>query len=167
MCNTIIWHGDAYEERLLNTKDLSVFSKTILNIEATWSKQELQNLKKLRELFRVFFLNHINILPLSNVKKQLSDFFSKYHFVFGFDSKGIKPKWVLKSKNKGLIEHLILDFFNFLESADMKRVKKCLNPNCSILFYDASKNNKRSWCSMRSCGNLAKARAFYQRSKKM
>lgn len=53
----------------------------------------------------------------------------------------------------------------FLVNANRDRIKRCKNPNCSHFFYDISKNNSRHWCSMRSCGNLIKARAFYQRSK--
>jgi predicted RNA-binding Zn ribbon-like protein len=45
-------------------------------------------------------------------------------------------------------------------------VKKCENPACVLYFYDISKNHKRRWCSMSSCGNRAKASAFYYRNKK-
>ncbi len=54
----------------------------------------------------------------------------------------------------------------FLSQADPGRVKRCKNTNCSHFFYDVSKNNSRDWCSMRSCGNLMKARAFHLRSKR-
>lgn len=150
----------------MTAEDVSLFSKNILSLNLKNSTKEFKNIKKLRELFRNFFLAHINDLPISNIKKQLSDFFFEYQFILGFETNSLKPRWVLKNKNRGLIELLILDFFVFLGSVDMKRVKKCVNPNCSIIFCDSSKNNTRSWCSMQSCGNLAKARAFYKRSKK-
>lgn len=41
------------------------------------------------------------------------------------------------------------------------RLRKCLG--CDCLFYDQSKNQTRQWCSMRRCGNRAKASAYYQR----
>lgn len=47
-----------------------------------------------------------------------------------------------------------------LTSSDLEKVKCCLGENCGWLFYDTSKNNRRQWCDMRDCGNLAKARRF-------
>jgi predicted RNA-binding Zn ribbon-like protein len=40
-----------------------------------------------------------------------------------------------------------------------------LNDQCGWLFMDDSKNGSRRWCSMRSCGNRAKAQRHYLRSK--
>src|SRR6266849_4425044 len=37
---------------------------------------------------------------------------------------------------------------------------------CSWLFVDESRNGSRRWCSMKDCGNRAKARRHYQRVKK-
>lgn len=35
--------------------------------------------------------------------------------------------------------------------------------DCSWMFVDESKSGKRRWCSMRDCGNRAKARRHYER----
>lgn len=42
-------------------------------------------------------------------------------------------------------------------------VRKCGNPRCPLYFYDISRNQKRRWCSMESCGNQAKVRSFLKR----
>lgn len=47
-----------------------------------------------------------------------------------------------------------------LTSSDLEKLKCCAGENCGWLFYDTSKNNRRQWCDMRDCGNLAKARRF-------
>ena len=47
-----------------------------------------------------------------------------------------------------------------LTSSDLEKLKCCLGENCGWLFYDTSKNNRRQWCDMRDCGNLAKAKRF-------
>jgi predicted RNA-binding Zn ribbon-like protein len=39
----------------------------------------------------------------------------------------------------------------------LERVKHC-RPGCGFLFYDASKNRTRRWCSMEECGGQTKAR---------
>ena len=48
-----------------------------------------------------------------------------------------------------------------LVSDRMLRVKAC--PACGWFFLDVSKNQSRRWCSMDSCGAVAKARRYYQR----
>lgn len=52
-----------------------------------------------------------------------------------------------------------------LTSADLARVRECANEEegCGSLFLDCSKSQTRRWCSMKSCGNRAKSRAFYDR----
>jgi predicted RNA-binding Zn ribbon-like protein len=39
----------------------------------------------------------------------------------------------------------------------LERVKQC-PPGCGFLFFDASKNRIRRWCSMEECGGQTKAR---------
>ena len=52
-----------------------------------------------------------------------------------------------------------------LTSKDLSRVRECANEEegCGSLFLDCSKSQTRRWCSMESCGNRAKSRAFYDR----
>ena len=52
-----------------------------------------------------------------------------------------------------------------LTSEELSRVRECANEEegCGSLFLDCSKSQTRRWCSMESCGNRAKSRAFYDR----
>ena len=43
------------------------------------------------------------------------------------------------------------------------RLKTCDNDECRWAFYDQSKNRSAKWCSMQSCGNRMKARAYRAR----
>jgi hypothetical protein len=43
------------------------------------------------------------------------------------------------------------------------RFRMCANPECLTVFYDRSKNHSARWCSMQSCGNRNKVRAFRER----
>ncbi|HEY0304161.1 MAG TPA: ABATE domain-containing protein [Longimicrobiales bacterium] len=54
---------------------------------------------------------------------------------------------------------------NLVASEDATRVKECATDNCNWLFLDASKNRSRRWCEMKECGNRAKARRQYHKSK--
>ena len=44
-------------------------------------------------------------------------------------------------------------------------LKQCESEQCRLYFYDTTKNHRRRWCSVKSCGNRAKAAAFYERKK--
>ena len=54
---------------------------------------------------------------------------------------------------------------DLLVSGEVERVRKCAAEDCGWLFYDVSRNNRRRWCDMKSCGNRAKARRHYARKK--
>jgi predicted RNA-binding Zn ribbon-like protein len=44
-----------------------------------------------------------------------------------------------------------------------RRLKVCHSDTCQWTFYDNSKNGCGTWCSMRSCGSRAKAKAYRER----
>ena len=44
-----------------------------------------------------------------------------------------------------------------------ERFRVCHDPGCGSVFFDRSKNKSGKWCSMSSCGNRAKVRAFRER----
>jgi len=44
-----------------------------------------------------------------------------------------------------------------------ERLKACRAEDCEWAFVDHARNQSRAWCSMRSCGNREKARAFRRR----
>ena len=53
-----------------------------------------------------------------------------------------------------------------LTSEDIGRVGVCADDRgCGWLFYDTSRNRTRQWCSMRGCGNRAKARRHQEKVK--
>jgi predicted RNA-binding Zn ribbon-like protein len=49
------------------------------------------------------------------------------------------------------------------EQGTWERLKACPRDCCLWAFYDKSKNHSKRWCSMESCGNVEKARAFRHR----
>jgi predicted RNA-binding Zn ribbon-like protein len=46
------------------------------------------------------------------------------------------------------------------------RLKACRHETCLWAFYDRSKNRSGKWCTMESCGNVQKARAYRERNRK-
>lgn len=53
----------------------------------------------------------------------------------------------------------------FLAEVDgrWERFGICGDPTCSAVFYDRSRNRSGKWCSMATCGNRNKVRAFRER----
>jgi predicted RNA-binding Zn ribbon-like protein len=54
---------------------------------------------------------------------------------------------------------------DLLTSGDLPAVRECALDVCAWLFLDRSKNQKRRWCDMKTCGNRSKARRHYERSR--
>jgi predicted RNA-binding Zn ribbon-like protein len=56
---------------------------------------------------------------------------------------------------------------NLLEllRAGPDRIRHCAGQGCVLHFYDASRAGRRQWCSMAACGNRAKARRHYERTR--
>lgn len=46
---------------------------------------------------------------------------------------------------------------------ELGRVKTCPGDNCGWMFVDETKNSRRTWCLMETCGNRAKAARHYQK----
>jgi predicted RNA-binding Zn ribbon-like protein len=53
-----------------------------------------------------------------------------------------------------------------LTAGEFDCVSECAADDCNWLFLDRSRGGTRRWCSMRSCGNRAKARRHYRRRRK-
>ncbi|GIJ58295.1 CGNR zinc finger domain-containing protein [Virgisporangium aurantiacum] len=54
------------------------------------------------------------------------------------------------------------DAVTLLTGPDAERVRKCLAPDCTLLFVDQSQNG-RVWCAMNACGAKAKMRSLRER----
>ena len=59
------------------------------------------------------------------------------------------------------LDPIIKSAADLLVSSELKRVKQCADDACGWLFMDKSRNNSRRWCSMKDCGNRAKAHRHY------
>jgi predicted RNA-binding Zn ribbon-like protein len=55
---------------------------------------------------------------------------------------------------------------DLLSRANPALIRRCGNPECVLFFYDGTRNHRRQWCSMGTCGNLMKVRAFRRRHRK-
>jgi predicted RNA-binding Zn ribbon-like protein len=77
-------------------------------------------------------------------------------------------RWLLdklKPTVPSLLAPVLWSAGDLLAEARLARVRRCANDKCQWLFLDDSKSGTRRWCSMRSCGNRAKAHRHYLRHK--
>lgn len=60
-----------------------------------------------------------------------------------------------------LLGKIAYDAATLITSPQRQQIKTCANEKCVLIFVDTSKGKKRRWCSMKRCGNQAKAANFY------
>jgi len=69
------------------------------------------------------------------------------------------------SSTAELIGLFAFELANLLSSDQRTYLKRCLNPDCVLMFVDNSRSHKRRWCSMDTCGNRAKVSKHYRKVK--
>lgn len=75
---------------------------------------------------------------------------------------GNEFQWTLNgSPAERLVYCALADAADLLNSGRFRLIRRCQDSLCGWLFLDRSKQHNRRWCSMRDCGNRAKARRHY------
>ena len=64
---------------------------------------------------------------------------------------------------RGAVGKILAEVANAMAEGTWDRMKACRADDCRWAFLDTAKNRSRAWCSMRSCGNRAKAQAYRER----
>ena len=57
----------------------------------------------------------------------------------------------------GLLIPVVESAADALILGELHRVRRCADPRCGRVFQDETKNGRRRWCDMATCGNRAKA----------
>jgi predicted RNA-binding Zn ribbon-like protein len=60
----------------------------------------------------------------------------------------------------GLMIPIVESAADALIHGELARVRRCGDPRCPRVFYDSTRNGRRRWCDMSTCGNRAKAARF-------
>jgi predicted RNA-binding Zn ribbon-like protein len=135
---------------------------------------ELRQLKQLRALLRRVFQTWLTGKPprRSDLQKLSWDFGESarsMRFTIGTHTPGsrlvpIRREVAPEKAGDALLRFRIVNAaVGLLVSHDTLQLKAC--PACGWFFLDVSKNRSRRWCSMRTCGSVAKARRYYRRKK--
>ena len=78
---------------------------------------------------------------------------------------GVKQAWRSPATATEAFSLIARDAINLFSGDLRSRIRECENPNCGLMFVDASRPGKRRWCLMKRCGNMAKT-SNYRKSKK-
>jgi predicted RNA-binding Zn ribbon-like protein len=80
---------------------------------------------------------------------------------------GRDPELVASARGvDGALAQLMAIVAAAVEHGSWSRLKACPREECEWAFYDRSKNSSGRWCSMESCGNIEKAKAFRARRRR-
>jgi predicted RNA-binding Zn ribbon-like protein len=63
----------------------------------------------------------------------------------------------------GLMIPIVESAADALILGELSRVRRCADGRCARVFYDSTKNGRRRWCDMATCGNRAKAARHRQK----
>lgn len=63
----------------------------------------------------------------------------------------------------GLMIPVVESAVDSLIASELERVRRCSDSRCTRLFLDTTRNARRRWCDMATCGNRAKAARFRAR----
>ena len=63
----------------------------------------------------------------------------------------------------GLMIPIVESAADALILGELPRVRRCADGRCGRVFYDETKNGRRRWCDMATCGNRAKAARHRQK----
>ena len=80
-----------------------------------------------------------------------------------FDDQGHPVLGPASQGCRGALAALLAGVAQASAQGTWERLKACSADSCQWAFYDRSKNRSAKWCSMETCGNMNKARAYRAR----
>ena len=153
-------------DQLARPEDLRLWfaDKKLVNLP-TLTNNAVRQAQDLREAIREVILSHggVQVDPAATVI--IRDVWQEGRLALLIDPAG-SPRLIPASEGiAAVLGMLVAGLFLVMHSASWSRLKICGNPQCQRIFYDRSKNRSGKWCSMASCGNLMKVRAYRRRKR--
>lgn len=170
----VISHGRRHE--LLNREqdlldwlhtmceEISSLDKTILTISKSELTEVLNHIYDFRFSLRKNFESIADGNPINdNWILSLERNIENAPYVFKVESQRLIqiPKGNILNKFSSLIS---LDALQLISEGKLKKIRRCSNPDCVLLFIDTT--GRRKWCSMKICGNRQKVARFQDKKNK-
>ncbi|MBZ5500348.1 MAG: ABATE domain-containing protein [Acidobacteriia bacterium] len=183
--NTAEWHASATPIELLKTYgDLVTWSRRVGLVDAPAAGRLLREARRrpddaaavlkraitVREAIYGLVLAFLQLRPpaasvLEGFNRELRTAFQHVQVVPG--PQGLTWNWDFGNRDlEAMLWPIIRSAAELLTSERQARIGQCADDRgCGWLFLDTTKNRSRRWCAMEDCGNRAKARRHYQRSR--
>jgi predicted RNA-binding Zn ribbon-like protein len=152
-------------EQLSDAASLSAWftDRDLIEPDTPVSTRDLQRALELREALRAFLIANAggqldpDALAVVNRAVEAADLTP----TFASDATAsLQPK---NGGVDGALGTLLAIVFAAMADGSWSRLKACRYYPCRWAYYDASKNRSGTWCSMSSCGNKVKTRAYRAR----
>lgn len=166
LVNTVSWRNDPARrhDRLTDPDRLAewVVLAGVSERRLAVSEDVLASVKSLREtLYRVLTAETPAPRDLAELKKSV---------IAAYRHADLEPalplRWTVPLENAAALPHaLALAAEELLRSDDLAQVRECAGPGCGWLFADHTRNRSRRWCSSADCGNRARAKRHYDRTR--
>lgn len=184
--NTLLWHASSHpQETLFSYVDLVGWSENVNAISKDQAKKLLGKARKEPEgvdqafrraiafrevLYRIFSAVSHKRSPLDADMIQLNNELRESVSNGMVIGTGARFQWNLNIEQENfdtLIMIIALSAAELLVSERCNRIGQCADERgCGWLFLDTSKNYSRRWCDINDCGNRAKQRRHYERSRR-
>lgn len=147
LVNTADWsdEGEVVHEKIETLEDLTVWLQAVGLPDAA-PPSTADAFRGLRAHLRAFLLEH-DRPNQSALRKELA---------------AVRPQAGIGQQPLSALA--VMSAFSIVaDPRELGRVKRCPGHECGWLFLDETKNSRRTWCLMETCGNRAKAARHYQR----
>ena len=137
----------------------------LLPAGATVGGGDLERALRVREALRKLLLAN-NGAPLDpDAVGELNRTADESRLRVSFDARGAASLLPEEEDVPGALSRILAVAYTSMADESWNRLKACRLDDCQWAFYDQSKNRSRTWCSMKVCGNRAKARAYRERQR--
>jgi predicted RNA-binding Zn ribbon-like protein len=129
-------------------------------------ESDLRSAVHLRESLRQVLLAHNGVVVDTGAAfRVLDEIAAGAHVELRFADETAKLAPMVAGVTAGLAR-IVVAVHDAMADGSWERLKACRAPDCEWAFIDQARNHSRAWCSMRSCGNREKARAFRERQRR-
>jgi predicted RNA-binding Zn ribbon-like protein len=132
-------------------------------IEREPTAAELAFAAGLRDALRAELRTHHGDEP-GDVRARLNSYASRVPLRAGF---GAGPATLVPAGEgiEAMLGEVVAAMVLAERDGSWPRVKICREDTCQVVFFDQSKNQSKTWCSMGVCGNRNKTRSYRSRQR--
>ena len=138
-------------------------SRGLAGVRVRATDADLRDALALREALRSLTLAHNGVdVEIAGPTAVLDEAARRACVELRFDDEGAElvPRAAGVS---GALGRIVVAVHAAMSDGSWERLKACRADDCLWVFVDHAKNRSRAWCSMKECGNRAKARSFRER----